>query len=421
MNEKKYCDEGKYAAPRWLVYPQYSAITMGWRMGGGEDYRMNEPPRSPEFGKLFPQPQNWMFEHRKFNSPQAVLFGFLWRDYGEPKYSQIGDDFRIVNDFITMSDEKEFQNDSHIFKSIEQMVLFSRYGSFSGDYNRDPPIELMRDYEVPESEKDRWDEFKYTVCLNACYYKIMQDEDLKEKLLATGDQSLVYISDDEWGGEENLFGFALMEVRDEIRRICENEDLIDWEYTEYLKNAYPYVQHDKNPAEDPQSPEYNVVRTVLNGASRYVRDVNLKGELAAKYEPGQIVMERGFVDATNKIGGMTTTHRYLILSQYMADLSQFEHGTNWGLHTANRDSRFKVLDVFTHEGKTQIVLLQLPDGFESVFENTTDLERKMVKKQRKLFIKSFDNDPIPEVNTPEWLERCSFPLGMSDEGEFFND
>ena len=40
MNEKKYCDEGKYAAPRWLVYPQYSAITMGWRMGAGEDYRI---------------------------------------------------------------------------------------------------------------------------------------------------------------------------------------------------------------------------------------------------------------------------------------------------------------------------------------------------------------------------------------------
>ena len=88
------------------------------------------------------------------------------------------------------------------------------------------------------------------------------------------------------------------------------------------------MQHDKNPAEDPQSPEYNVVRTVLNGSSEYVRDVNLNEELAAKYEPGQILMERGFVDATNKIGGMTTTHRYLILSQYMADLSQFEHGTD---------------------------------------------------------------------------------------------
>lgn len=46
----------------------------------------------------------------------------------------------------------------------------------------------------------------------------MQDEHLKQRLLDTSDKSLVYISDDEWGGDENLFGFALMELRDEIRR-----------------------------------------------------------------------------------------------------------------------------------------------------------------------------------------------------------
>ena len=35
--------------------------------------------------------------------------------------------------------------------------------------------------------------------------------------------------------KENLFGRALMELRDEIRRLCKNADKIDWEYTEYLK------------------------------------------------------------------------------------------------------------------------------------------------------------------------------------------
>ena len=65
-------------------------------------------------------------------------------------------------------------------------------------------------------------------------YKFMQDEHLKQGLLDTGDKSLVYITDDEWGGDENLFGFALMELRDEIRRLYKNEDKIDWEYTEYV-------------------------------------------------------------------------------------------------------------------------------------------------------------------------------------------
>ncbi|MBR4448365.1 NADAR family protein [Methanobrevibacter sp.] len=416
---KKYCDKGKYAAPRWLVYPELSAITIGWRMGYGEDYRMNEPPRTEEFYKLFPQPQNWLFEDKKFASDREVLSGFLWRDYGRPKYSQIGEDRIVVNDFITMGDEKEFRQNGQWFRSIEHMVLYSRYGSCTGDHNLEIPIRILRDYEVPESERARWEEFKYTVCLNACYYKIMNDEDLKKWLLSTGDKSLVYISDDEWGGQSNLFGFALMELRDEIRRLYKNEHLIDWEYTEYLKDAYPYVNHNDHPEEDPQSPEYQIIRQILQGGSRYVRDVDLDDALAGKYEAGQILTEKAFVDATPKIGGMLTSHRYLIISQYMADLSQFEHGTGWGLHTAARNSRFKVLDVYTFNGKTQIVLAQLPDGFEEVFETTSSLERKIVVKIRKEFKETLKFDPIDEVNTPEWRQRVSFPIGMSDEGEFF--
>lgn len=56
-----------------------------------------------------------------------------------------------------------------------------------------------------------------TVILNACYLKIMQDEDLKAKLHQTGDEPLIYVSED----NENLFGRALMEVRGEIRRLTE--------------------------------------------------------------------------------------------------------------------------------------------------------------------------------------------------------
>lgn len=69
--------------------------------------------------------------------------------------------------------------------------------------------------------------------------------DLKKILLATGDSVLVeassydaiwgikMASNDEnatnplkWRGS-NLLGFALMEVRDELRRVCANEELCD--------------------------------------------------------------------------------------------------------------------------------------------------------------------------------------------------
>ena len=419
MKEKEYADEGKYAAPRWLVYPNLSAWTIGWRMGYGEDYRMNEPPRDRNFSKLFPTPRNWLFNPRKSKLKPIPLLGYLWSDCGKPKYSEVGDDAVVVNDFIKMSDEKEFSNDTFHFSSIEHAVLLSKYLSFD-KCDKEDDVEKLR--ELPDlegEEKENWENFKYTVCLNAAYYKIMQDDELKSWLLSTSDKGLVYESDDEWGGDENLFGFALMELRDEIHRLCDNEDLIDWEYTEYLKNAYPYVRHEMPGAEDRQSPEFRIIESILYGASKYVRDVNLDDKLAGKYEAGQIITEKGFVDASSHIGRMITSHRYLILSGYMADFSKFEQGTDWGLHVANRDSKFKVLDVFTHNGKTQIALLHLPQGFEEVFENHTDIEDEFVEEIREEFINTFDMEVVESLTDEMWLERCSFPLGMNEEGEFF--
>ena len=89
----------------------------------------------------------------------------------------------------------------------------------------------MKGIEYTPDEEKIWDTYRYSVLLNASYFKIMQDEELKNRLLATGDEPLVYVSDD----LQNLFGRALMEVRDEIRRLYKNEDRIDWQYSEYLK------------------------------------------------------------------------------------------------------------------------------------------------------------------------------------------
>lgn len=417
---KDFVDEGKFAAPRWLVYPELSAITIGWRMGYGEDYCMNEPYRSDEFYELFPEPQNWMFDERQSNFKRFPLLGFLWRDDGNPKYSKINPDAIFVNEFIKLDDENEFRCDTFRFKSIEHAVLLSKY-LFFDKCDRDCSYEeLKKGFELTEDEIELWDRIKYTVCLNAAYYKIMEDPKLKEKLLKTGNKTLVYYSNDEWGGDENLFGFALMELRDEIHRLCKNEDLIDLEYTEYIKNKNPYEDGPKQRSpEDKQSPEYMILASVLQTSNKYVRDVNLDEKLASRYEIGQIITERAFLDASPKIGGMITSHRYLILSNQMADLSQFEQGTNWGLHTARRDSSFKVSDIYTIDGKTQIVLLHLPEGFEEVFENTITLEKKIVKKLRKEFEDALKLDPVEELTSDMWLKRCEFPVGMDDDGVFW--
>lgn len=238
--QKEYLDKAKFAAPKWLVYPELSATTIGWRMGYGEVYAINEPWPNEEFRELFPRPKNWV--NKKSDFKRHPILGSFWCDQGEQKYFEVTEDAIEVNDFITIEQEdEEFRYNSKTFNSIEHAILTVKYDFFDKiDYYNTTFNTLKRGFDLTEKEIEYWQNFKYSVLLNTAYYKFMQDENLKEKLLQTADKSLIYISDDEWGGDENLFGFALMELRDEIRRLYKNEDRIDWEYTEYLKHKNPY-------------------------------------------------------------------------------------------------------------------------------------------------------------------------------------
>ena len=138
-----------------------------------------------------------------------------------------------------------------------------------------------------------------------------------------------------------------------------------------------------------------------------------------KYHIGDLIQERAFVDMTDKIGQMTTSHRYAILSNHIADLSEFEDGTNWGLHTASSNSIFKILDIYKFKGKTQILLLHLINGFEELFIDNDTIDDIEVEMAREIFEESFDEDIIEEVNTSKWLNRCNFPLGLDAEGNLW--
>ena len=149
----------------------------------------------------------------------------------------------------------------------------------------------------------------------------------------------------------------------------------------------------------------------------YVRDINLHEELEAKYNIGDIIQERAFVDMTDKIGKMTTSHRYTIFSFRAPNLSKFEDGTNWGLHTLSNNSIFKILDIYKFKGKTQILLLHLLDGFEDFCIENNPID---IKTAREKFEKCFEENIIEEVNSQKWLDRCSFPLGLDDKGNLWN-
>ena len=157
------------------------------------------------------------------------------------------------------------------------------------------------------------------------------------------------------------------------------------------------------------------------GIALFARDVNLPAELARKYVPGQIIRERAFTDASIRFMGMVTTHRYVILSNHMADLAQFEHGANWGLHVAQKDAHFKVLGLHTHAGKTGIFLLHLPDDESWHLWQKAEfaMDRQLYDMAVQRFRDKCTQPPVPELTDRAWLDRCAFPLGMSDDGQLW--
>jgi len=164
----------------------------------------------------------------------------------------------------------------------------------------------------------------------------------------------------------------------------------------------------------------NACNRIFPGAYTLVRDVNLPEATAAKYKIGMIIREPAFCDATYKVGGMVTTHRYAICTNHHLDTTALvEKGEMWGLCICQKDSRYKVLDIYTFENKTQILLLHLDEDwqlFQNIHFNILD---DLVKKSRERFENKCTLPPIPEVTTPEWLDRCASPVGIDDKNEFF--
>ncbi|MBQ3783775.1 MAG: hypothetical protein II838_10095 [Lachnospiraceae bacterium] len=164
-----------------------------------------------------------------------------------------------------------------------------------------------------------------------------------------------------------------------------------------------------------------VINETLAGLSIYVRDQNLEPKFEEQYRKDTIIREKGFTDASSRNGGIITTHRLAILSNHMMDLSQLEEGTNWGLSVAKNDAHFKVLDISKIKDKTLITILHLPDNENwKLFENVKiDVEETIIEESRKCFEKHLKEAPIPELATDVWLERCSFPIGMDDNGRLW--
>lgn len=272
----------KMWAPPWLAFPKLECGSMGWRMGAGEAFLEQWMPwqnsLTPEdrqaYEELFPQPMPW----KQLSAQMGDLLHCgnlslpLWHPQGLAKYDvqwavhakQEGTlptalpfwhptpskDGRITMGCFSQWWPCEFWFRNGLFSSMEQCMMAGKAAIF-GDHQTLREIMAQTDprkikalgRKVTPFAPEKWDEAKYTLVLNGNYSKFTQNEALRQFLLSTGDQLLVEASpyDTIWGvglapddpdvqnpehwRGSNLLGFALMEVRDEIRRVYANAHL----------------------------------------------------------------------------------------------------------------------------------------------------------------------------------------------------
>ena len=277
----------KIMPPLWLAFPEIERHSIGWRMGYGEDYKyklwdwmdtLSQEERE-EYRNLFPEPVTWKGWWENEDTSEVLTQGEfcmqLWRPSGEPKYSRTWLEQEETNgkrhDFCLFWGNRppkeggitksclsqwwmgEFWSVAHNYCCMEQFMMEQKAELFGDQEIRQQILDSHSPDQIKAlGRKVRgfnqalWDQAKYSIVLNGNWCKFSQNRRLRDFLLSTGDSILAEASpyDTIWGIGlsadapdaqnprswlgQNLLGFALMEVRDELRRICANEDKIDW-------------------------------------------------------------------------------------------------------------------------------------------------------------------------------------------------
>jgi len=170
-----------------------------------------------------------------YNSGEDMEFLFFWghhpRKDGEVNHSC----FSQWYDSKFTVDDAQFKTAEH-WMMAEKANLFSDLGIIDEILNSKTPKDAKAlGRKIKNFDNKLWNDNKYEIVKQGNLHKFVEYEDLKEFLIGTGDKVLVEASpydkiwgiglskDDEdssdpnlWRGE-NLLGFALMEVRDELR------------------------------------------------------------------------------------------------------------------------------------------------------------------------------------------------------------
>ncbi len=276
----------KLMPPPWLAYPETDRYSIGWRMGYGEDYIFRfhgwmdtlSQEEKEEYRGLFPEPVTWQGWWESEDTGELLMHGEYcvpaWRPGGEPAYPVerlceetaggarrdlclfyrpgSSPDGSMTGGCLSQWWRGEFRLDVLRFCCMEQLMMEQKAELFGDDEIRqqilecqDPARIRTLGRKVRNFDQEVWDRFKYSIVLNGNWCKFSQNPGLRDFLLSTGESILAEASpsDAVWGIRlsadspdardprkwrgRNLLGSALMEVRDELRRVTRNEALCD--------------------------------------------------------------------------------------------------------------------------------------------------------------------------------------------------
>lgn len=219
-------------------------------MGYGEDYQTKffewwetlSSSEKLEYQTLFPEPITWDGWWEDKHPDEIISHGDfyvpIWEQSGLPKYNlnQMQNEnqpelYLFENCYFSHCWMEEFSVSTQKYCCMEQFMIEQKVL----ETNSLEQIQAL-DKEIQPFDQDIWDKFKYAIALYGNWNKFNQKHILRDCLLSTGYSILIGTSSSdspdmqnrlEWHGQ-NLLGLALMEVRDELRRVWENESLCDW-------------------------------------------------------------------------------------------------------------------------------------------------------------------------------------------------
>lgn len=177
--------------------------------------------------------QNIIEQYEKEN--ESLKYIFFWGH-------QPNKDGSIGKSCFSQWWQSDFKVDNVVYKTAEHFMmaekarLFNDEDIFEKIINTNHPNEVKKlGRKVKNFNPEQWDDSKFGIVKAANFYKFSQTPELKKFLLSTGNRIIVEASpvDAIWGigmakndagienpnnwKGENLLGYALMEVRDELK------------------------------------------------------------------------------------------------------------------------------------------------------------------------------------------------------------